>query len=685
MRKIILPFFIFGFQFSFGQNPLVKMWDNDYGGLLHDVFISMQQTTDGGYILGGQTKSDISGNKTQPLWGAFGTDYDYWIVKTDSLGNKQWDKDFGGTDFDYLMTVRQTKDGGYIVGGYSISPISGDKTQPRWSYAWDYWIVKTDSLGIKQWDKVFGSHGYDFFCSVEQTSDGGYILGGYTNEGNNGDNTQSNWGADDYWIVKTDSLGIKQWDKGFGGTSYDHLRFIHQTTDGGYILGGNSSSGISGDKTQSNWGVTDYWIVKIDSLGIKQWDKDFGGTLGEVLFSIEQTADGGYILGGYSKSDMSGDKTQPLWGIPGTDWDYWIVKIDTLGNKQWDKDFGGTDLDELFNVSQTTDGGYLLSGDSYSPISGDKTENNFGVEQTWIIKTDSLGTKQWDKTILTSGHDENALAIQTNDGCYAIANATDGIIGGYKSQTGWGGYDYWLVKFCEALVPLFTSPSSLCPGTCIDFVNLSSNATSYQWYFPGANPDTSTVVNPQSICYANSGSYDVQLVATNANGSDTLLLSDYITVYPTPSPQSITQNGDTLFAIAGAASYQWYFNGTLINGATEYFYVAPQSGNYNVVATDANGCEVEAVINNVIAEIQLSFASSQLAVFPNPANDRITIHNLPSGENTIEIVNLLGEIVYKDLATNDFKEIDLADLTAGVYIIKVSCDKSEQRIRLVKN
>src|SRR5204863_32675 len=158
-----------------------------------------------------------------------------------------------------------------------------------------------------------------------------------------------NWGNIDYWIVKTDSIGNKQWDKDFGGTNNDELFSIQQTADGGYILGGCSVSGISGDKTQVNWGDIDYWIVKTDSLGNKQWDKDFGGTSDDFLYSMQQTADGGYILGGISSSGISGDKTQVTWGNS----DYWIVKTDSLGNKQWDKDFGGTVTEERCHTTQT--------------------------------------------------------------------------------------------------------------------------------------------------------------------------------------------------------------------------------------------------------------------------------------------------------------------------------------------
>ncbi len=397
-----------------------------------------------------------------------------------------------------------------------------------------------------------------------------------------------------------EDVGLQVW-----GNSGDSLFCFQQTFDGGYILGGSSTSGIGGDKTQATWGGTDYWIVKIDSLGHKQWDKNFGGMNHDQLYSLVQTNEGGYILGGFSNSGIGGDKTQSVWGS----YDYWIVKIDSLGNKQWDKDFGGTDYDEVIgNVSQVSDKGYLVMGTSYSDISGDKTENNLGSEQSWVIKIDSFGNKQWDKTLLTNSiaDDEIGLAIQAKDGCFVMANFTDGGIGGDKTEPAWNGsYDFWIIKFCDSTIlqSLFTSTQDLCPGTCTNFLNLSFNSSSYQWSFPGATPDTSTDVNPINICYPTPGTYDVQLIATNANGRDTLLLTNYITVYPYPPPQSITQSADTLFAIAGAAIYQWYFNTNIISGATDYYYVAQASGNYNVVVTDGNGCEVEAAVFNVVAAL----------------------------------------------------------------------------------
>lgn len=457
MKKQIsfsLVIFFLHISFAFAQNPLVKQWDKRFGGTNAEEISVVKQTSDGGYILGGYSDSPIGGDKTQINIGS----WDFWIVKSDSLGNKQWDKNFGGTSHDWLFSLEQTFDGGYILGGYSYSAASGDKTQNTWG-GYDYWVIKTDSLGNQLWDKDFGGIGDDFLYSIQQTSDGGYILGGFSGSPISGDKTQNTWGGKDYWMVKIDSIGNKQWDKNFGGTDNDELRSIQQTADGGYILGGYSYSlTIGGDKTQNGWGGIDYWIVKTDSLGNKQWDKDFGGTDYDWFNFLQQSTDKGYIIGGKSRSGISGDKTQNTQG----NHDYWIVKTDSLGNKEWDKDYGGSFDDEFYFVQQTDDGGYLLTGDSYSPISGDKTENNLGIEQVWMVKTNSLGDFQWDKTIFTNGHDEQGLAIQSKDFCYVMANKTNSGIGGYKTQVSWSNsYDYWIVKFCDTtLTPTFNIQNS---------------------------------------------------------------------------------------------------------------------------------------------------------------------------------------------------------------------------------
>jgi len=700
MKKILLIFYFinFNFNFTFSQSPLAKAWDQRYGSLGWDELRTFRQTKDGGYILGGYSYAGIGGDKTQVNRDMVGYSADYWIIKTDAFGHIQWDKSFGGGDNDFLFSVQQCSDNGYLLGGHSVSGIGGDKTQAS-NGDFDYWIVKTDSLGNQQWDKDFGGTSEDYLYSIQQTSDNGYILSGYSNSGIGGDKTQASWGQSDFWIVKTDSLGNIQWDKDFGGTNVEMYGCIQQTNDGGYIVGGMSNSGIGGNKTQTVWGNFDYWIVKTDASGNIQWDRDFGGYGNDWLNSLQQTSDGGYILASRSESGYGGDKTQNLQG-GFTDSDFWILKIDSLGNKNWDKSYGGTGIEDMFgNVFQTNDGGYLLGGNSFSNSSGDKTENNLGTAQGWFIKADSSGNKQWDETLLTLPDDKMpAYGIQCSDGCYVFAKPSFGGLAGDKSQLNRdvtnSTNDYWMIKLCDTTakpIVAFSAPNNICPGTCIDFLNFTFNATTYQWNFPGATPDTSTTTNPTNICYATPGNYDVQLIAENAIGSDTLLFINYITVYPQPAPQSITQNGDTLFSIAGATSYQWFYNGNIINGATNYFYTATQSGDYNVVATDINACQVEAALFNVIANAQLLMSGEwSTAVSPNPAIDQLVIRNSILNEPAIKIniYNLLGELIMAVKQEPVSKEqkaiINVAMLPSSIYYIEITSGTKIYRSKFVK-
>jgi hypothetical protein len=665
------------------------MWDKRFGGMEDDIISCINKTSDGGYILGGWSFSGIGGDKTEDTHDTGASIFyrsDFWLVKLDSVGNKNWDKDFGGSNNDAMMSLQQTRDGGYILGGNSYSAISGDKSQACWAGTEDYWILKLDSLGNKLWDKDFGGTSQEQFSTVIQTDDGGYLIGGESASGISGDKTEDTIGNWDYWIVKLDSLGNKQWDKDFGGTGRDYLFSFQQTSDHGFILGGWSESDIGGDKTQPIVGDKDYWIIKLDSLANKEWDRNFGGTEEDILCSIKQTKDNGYILSGISSSDISGDKSELSWGLS----DYWIVKLDSMGNQQWDKDLGGINRELLFfrNIQETSDSGFIIGGSSESDISGDKTENNLGYRQTWVIRIDSLGNKLWDKTIFTTAFDMMCSGVEIDNQCFTIVNTSWAGIGGYKTQPAWNSVDYWVIKFCESNIPnvaFFTLHNSFCPGTCTDFLNLSINAITYQWSFPGASPDTSTATSPTNICYTTPGNYDVQLIATNANGSDTLLLTNYITVYPIPQAQSITQTGDTLFANQGSATYQWYFNTNIISAATNYFYVATQSGNYSVVATDSNGCEVEAVIDNVIANTnKMGVGNWQLAINPNPVTTTLNIRGLENNSaDEIKIFNVFGEEVFS--AVNwKLSTVNCDLFPPGLYYLEIIYDIKFFRTKFLK-
>jgi hypothetical protein len=244
---------------------------------------------------------------------------------------------------------------------------------------------------------------------------------------------------------------------------------------------------------------------------------------------------------------------------------------------------------------------------------------------------------------------------------------------------------------CAAPVAIFNAQNNICPGTCTDFNNLSQGADNYIWTFPGSSTPVSVDENPTGICYTNPGSYSVTLIASSSvtGLSDTLTLNNYITVFPTPPAQGILQSGDTLIANQGSVQYQWYFNNTLINGATDYLYIATQSGNYSVVATDENSCEVEAVINNVVANAQLAPDSYrdgnlQLAIYPNPVVETLYLDFASTGMNyAFSIYNILGEKVLE--SKNTFQKdatiaIDCRQMQPGIYFLQIT-GKENTRIK----
>ncbi len=450
-------------------------WQNTIGGSEGDILQSIQQTTDGGYILGGYSHSNISGDKTENINGNF----DYWIVKTDSLGSIQWQNTIGGNHTDRLYSIQQTADGGYILGGYSGSYISGDKTE-NCIGNWDYWIVKTDSLGNIQWQNTIGGTDDDRLFTIQQTADGGYISGGYSSSNISGDKTENSMGEDDYWIVKTDSLGQIQWQNTIGGIDVDRLTSLQQTLDGGYILGGYSWSSISGDKTENFLGGCDYWIVKTDENGNIQWQNTIGGNDWDELYSIQQTSDGGYIFGGDSQSNISNDKTENSNGSA----DYWVVKTDMLGNIQWQNTIGGNNGDILYSIERTVDDGYILGGYSLSDISGDKTENRIGWWDYWIVKLDVNGNIQWQSTIGGDTTEYLYSIQQTIDGGYMLGGYSQSNISGDKTENCIGQYDYWIVKlFPDTVTGIIqlqnqTSNIQISPNPSTDYITIQYNVTS---------------------------------------------------------------------------------------------------------------------------------------------------------------------------------------------------------------
>ncbi|MBP6455573.1 MAG: T9SS type A sorting domain-containing protein [Chitinophagaceae bacterium] len=352
------------------------IWQNTIGGNEGDNTTNIHQTFEGGYIVSGNSISGIGGDKTDSCYGNF----DYWILKLDELGNLEWQKTFGGNELDESNSIQQTADSGFIIAGYSFSGISGDKLEPSLGLS-DYWILKLNKFGDITWQNTIGGGDYDNANSIKQTFDGGFIVAGESYSEISGDKSEPKQAAD-FWVLKLDNLGNIIWQNTIGGISSDIPIEIQQTPDSGYIIAGISSSNISGDKSEANIGNWDCWIVKLDVQGNILWQNTIGGFAVDAIQDFEQTIDGGFILAAFSQSGIGGDKTEPCFGVS----DFWIIKLDAIGNVVWENTIGGNGYDVAYSIKQKADGSYVVVGDSDSPNSGDKTDNCKGFHDLWVLK-----------------------------------------------------------------------------------------------------------------------------------------------------------------------------------------------------------------------------------------------------------------------------------------------------------
>ncbi len=354
---------------------------------------------------------------------------DFWVVKLDAFGSIVWQKCLGGSQDEIAYDVQQTTDGGYIVVGTTTSD-DGDVIGTSGTI--NTWVVKLDSSGNLGWQKSLGGRGSDYAHSVDQTTDGGYIVAGSTSS-NEGD-VSGNKGGGDVWVFKLDNLGNLLWQKCLGGSEDDAAWSIQQTTDDGYIVAGMTRSN-DGDVSGNN-GSADFWVVKLDSAGNILWQKCLGGSNTDFARSARQTSDGGYIVVGFTQSNDGN-----VAGFHG-DRDAWVVKLDTLGNLLWQKCFGGTGKDEAWSVEQNSDGSYVIAGGT-SSNNGDVTGNNGGTD-AWVVKLDASGALVWQRCMGGSDLDFAFSILANHDGSYVVAGYTrsdDGDVIG-KNE----GDDAWIVK-----------------------------------------------------------------------------------------------------------------------------------------------------------------------------------------------------------------------------------------------
>lgn len=354
----------------------------------------------------------------------------------------EWQQFLGGSNFDLAMCGAKSNDGGFVMAGRTYSN-DGDVSGNHGQF--DMWVVKTNSEGTVIWKKTLGGLKDDNARTMKSTSDGGFIIGGET-ESIDGDAVGTSYGSDDYWLVKIDSSGNIEWQKRFGGFNADQLNSVAQTTDGGYIMAGTSDYG--GGMVTTYLGGSDAWIVKVNSYGEYQWQKTLGGSQSDVATGILALSDGTYMVSGFTNSN-DGNVT----GAHGYN-DGWIVKLTNNGNLIWQKTYGGSDQDIVNTIKPTADGGFVFAGRTSSndgDVSGNHSwdgVSNFFAPDLWVVKIDSLGTIQWQKCFGSWGNEEAVAIEQTNDGGYIIAGNTDTPPNqeGDVTVGSDGGDDFWIVK-----------------------------------------------------------------------------------------------------------------------------------------------------------------------------------------------------------------------------------------------
>ena len=364
-----------------------QVWEQTFGGESTDKGYSVQQTTDGGYILTGSTFSYGNGQR------------DVFLLKTDNNGSQLWLKTFGGLNNDEGFSVKQTSDLGYIVCG---------RTNSFGNNYSDVFIIKTDINGDTIWTKIIGGNVSERGYSIEETDDDGYIFTGYSNSYGNGLLT-------DIFLVKLDVNGNLQWDQVFTQTNESVGNSVKQTQDGGYIICGSKRGGLLGEN--------DVFVIKTNSNGIEQWNKTYGGNSIDEGHSISQTLDGGFIICG-SKT-FSGEFNKTLW----------VIKTDINGDTLWTKTFNNLNYSssEGYSIKQTSNGDYVITGiiETWQP-----TDKQF----VYILKLDNYGDQIWYNLFSKSGFSNEGREIcETSDGGFII-------IGSSSLDQGSGYNDIYLIK-----------------------------------------------------------------------------------------------------------------------------------------------------------------------------------------------------------------------------------------------
>jgi len=431
-----------------------------FGGSTDDKGYCVIETSDGGYAIIGTKWFGDNGNS------------DVWLIKTDENGEEVWNNTFGGVYSDYGYSVAQTTDGGYIItGSFGSGLILND----------DLWLIKTDSNGDHEWNKTFsGEFTGDNGRCVMQTPDDGYLVVGTIGMGLNGNA--------DVWLIKTNSTGDLEWSEIFDGGHGDYGYCFAPTSDGGYIITGYTYS------YGANPGVSpDFWLIKTNSTGGEEWNQTYGGTDVDLGYCVEQTSDGGYIIAGYTWSYGAN---------PGVTPDIWLIKTNPAGGEEWNQTYGGVYSELGYWVEPTSDGGFIITGQIYySTLPTLMSIRNAIPTNVLLIKTNENGNQQWNQTYGGIAYEVGNSVIQNSDGDYVIV--------GYTSSYGTGGSnDVWLLKVASGF-PVIDHPADIT-------YEEGSTGNNIIWHPEDAEPSSYSIASNETL--VESGPWDGGNISVTVDG-----------------------------------------------------------------------------------------------------------------------------------------------------------------------
>ncbi|MCC6720859.1 MAG: T9SS type A sorting domain-containing protein [Bacteroidia bacterium] len=481
----------------------------------------------------------------------FVTLFNIHLTNLYAQANIEWQKCYGGSVLDYANDIKQTFEGGYIVTGYSNSNdsnVSGNHGSE------DYWVVKLKSTGAIQWQKSLGGISSDISTHIIQAKDRGFVIVG--NASSNDDDISGNHGSKDLWVVKLTYSGALDWQKCYGGSNDESAWEIQQTLDSGYIITGFTKSN-DGD-VYGNHGEFDFWVIKISSNGVLQWQKCIGGAFDDVAYSIQQTNDSGYIVAGSTLSnngDVSGNHGST---------DAWIVKLNSIGNIQWQKCYGGDLADVISSIQQTSDGGYISSGSTAS--SNYDVAGYIGGGDFWVLKLDSAGNIQWQKCLGGTQSETSYSLTQTIGGAYVFTGfttSTDINVSGNN-----GLFDFWVIQL--------NSSGNIDWQKCLggsgeekanSIIQTTDGGFVIAGYTKSNNGDVS----------GNKGNSDYWVVKLSPTSGIENIETPYINIYPNPASATFEisnlhiDSKLNIYDMQGKLIYSKYINERLCKFNTEHF------------------------------------------------------------------------------------------------------------------